>query len=55
MRSSKTPIRAVACVVGLGLVLAQAALAADAQPISFNASDQAAAKAVMLRADSLMT
>jgi hypothetical protein len=53
MRSPKTPIRAVACVLGLGLVLVQAALAADTQPIRFNASDQAAAKAVMLKAADL--
>ena len=45
MRSSKTPIRTVACVVGLGLMFVQAALAADKQPIRFNAADQAAAKA----------
>jgi hypothetical protein len=53
MRSSNTPIRAVASVVGLALVLVQAALAADTQPIRFNASDQAAAKAVLLKAADL--
>ena len=46
MRSSKTQIRTVACVVGLGLMFVQAAIAADKQPIKFNAADQAAAKAV---------
>jgi hypothetical protein len=50
MRSSKTPIRTVACAVGLGLMFVQAALAADKQPIRFNAADQAAAKAVTLKA-----
>jgi hypothetical protein len=53
MRSSKTPIRTVACVVGLGLMFVQAALAADKQPIRFNAADQAAAKAVTLKAADL--
>jgi hypothetical protein len=53
MRSSKTPIRTVACVVGLGLMFVQAALAADKQPIRFNAGDQAAAKAVTLKAADL--
>jgi len=33
MRSSKTPIRAVACVAGLGLVLVQTALAVEKQPV----------------------
>jgi hypothetical protein len=51
MRSPKTPIRSVACVVGL--VLVQAALAADTQPIRFSAADQAAAKAVLLKASDL--
>ena len=32
MRSSKTPIRTVACVVGLGLMFVQAALAAYRNP-----------------------
>jgi hypothetical protein len=41
MRSSKTPIRTVACVIRLGLVLVQAAFAGEKQPIKFNA-DQAA-------------
>lgn len=49
MRSSKTPIRTVACVVGLGLMFVQAALAAEKQPIRFNASDQAAAKAMTVK------
>jgi hypothetical protein len=49
MRSSKTPIRTVACVIGLGLVLVQAAFAGENQPIKFNASDQAAAKALTLK------
>lgn len=49
MRPSKTPIRSVACVVGLGLMFVQAALAAEKQPIRFNAADQAAAKAVTLK------
>ena len=53
MRSSKTPIRTVACVVGLGLMFVQAAFAADKQPIRFNAADQAAAKAVTLKAADL--
>ena len=53
MRSSKTPIRTVACVIGLGLVFVQAAFAADKQPIRFNAADQAAAKAVTLKAADL--
>jgi hypothetical protein len=53
MRSSKTPIRAVACVAGLGLVFVQAALAVEKQPIRFNAADQAAAKAITLKAADL--
>lgn len=53
MSSSKTPIRTVACVAGLGLVLVQVALAADKQPIKFNASDQAAAKAITIKAADL--
>ena len=53
MRSSKTPIRTVACVVGLGLMFVQAALAADKQPIRYNAADQVAAKAATLRAADL--
>ncbi|MDX6438580.1 MAG: hypothetical protein QOF45_1163 [Gaiellaceae bacterium] len=53
MRSSKTPIRTVACVVGLGLMFVQAAFAAETQPIRFNAADQTAAKAVMLKAADL--
>jgi hypothetical protein len=53
MRSSKTPIRSVACVVGLGLMFVQAALAADKLPTRFNAADQAAAKAVTLKAADL--
>jgi hypothetical protein len=53
MRSSKTPIRTVACVAGLGLVLVQAALAVEKQPIRFNAADQAAAKAATLKAADL--
>ena len=53
MRSSKTPIRTVACVIGLGLVLVQAAFAGEKQPIRFNAADQAAAKAVTLKAADL--
>jgi hypothetical protein len=53
MRSSKTPIRTVACVVGLGLMFVQAAFAADKQPVKFNAADQAAAKAVMITASDL--
>lgn len=50
MRSSKTPIRSVAFVIGLGLVFVQAALAVEKQPIKFNAADQAAAKALTLKA-----
>lgn len=50
MRSSKTLIRTVACVAGFGLVLVQAALAVEKQPIRFNSSDQAAAKALTLKA-----
>jgi hypothetical protein len=53
MRSSKTPIRTVACVAGLGLVFIQAALAVEKQPIRFNAADQAAAKAITLKAADL--
>ena len=53
MRSSKKPIRTVACVAGLGLVFVQAALAVDKQPIRFNAADQAAAKALTLKASDL--
>ena len=53
MTSSKTSIRRVACVVGLGLVLVQAALAADTRQIRFNTVDQAAAKAVTLKAGDL--
>ena len=53
MSSSKTLIRSFACAVALGLVFVQAALAADKQPIRFNASDQAAAKAVTLKAADL--
>lgn len=53
MRSSKSPIRTVACVVGLGLMFVQAALGADKQPTRFNAADQAAAKAVTLKAADL--
>ena len=55
MRSSKTQIRTVACIVGLGLMFVQAALAADKQPIKFNAADQAAAKAVLVKANDLGT
>ena len=55
MRSSKTQIRTVACAVGLGLMFVQAALAADKQPIRFNAADQAAAKAVLVKANDLGT
>ena len=55
MRSSKTQIRTVACIVGLGLMFVQAALAADKQPIRFNAADQAAAKAVLVKANDLGT
>jgi hypothetical protein len=50
---SKTPVRTVACAIGLSLMFVQAALAADKQPIRFNAADQAAAKAVMVRAADL--
>ena len=53
MRSSKTPIRTVACVIGLGLMFVQAAFAGEKQPIRFNAADQAAAKAVTLKAADL--
>lgn len=53
MSSSNTSVRAVACVVGLGFVLAQAALAAETRPMKFNAADQAAAKAVTLKAADL--
>ena len=50
MRSSKNSIRVVACVIGLGLVFVQAALAVEKQPTRFNAADQAAAKALTLKA-----
>jgi hypothetical protein len=53
MRSSKRPIRTVACAAALGLLLVQAALAAEKQPIRFTAADQAAAKAVTLKAADL--
>ena len=53
MRLSKTPIRTVACVIGLGLMFVQAAFAGEKQPIRFNAADQAAAKAVTLKAADL--
>ncbi len=53
MRSQKSSIRTVACVVGLGLMFVQAAFAADKQPIKFNAADQAAAKAVTVKAADL--
>jgi hypothetical protein len=53
MSSLNTPIRAVACVVGLGLMSVGAAVAADVQPTKFNAADQAAAKAVTLKAADL--
>jgi len=53
MRSSKTPVRTVACVIGLSLMFVQAALAADKQPIRFNSADQAAAKAATLKAADL--
>ena len=53
MRSSRNSVRVVACVIGLGLVVVQAALAADTQPIRFNAADQAAAKAVTVKAADL--
>jgi hypothetical protein len=53
MRSSGNSLRVVACVIGLGLVFVQAALAADKQPIRFNAADQAAAKAVTVKAADL--
>ena len=53
MRSSKTKIRTVACIVALGLMFVQAAIAADKQPIKFNAADQAAAKAVLVKANDL--
>ena len=53
MRSSRNAVRVVACVMGLGLVVVQAALAADKQPIRFNAADQAAAKAVTVKAADL--
>ena len=52
MSSSKRSIRAVACVAGLGLIFAQAALAVE-QPTRFNAADQAAAKAMTLKAADL--
>jgi len=47
MNSSKTMFRGAVAV--LTLVLVQAALAAEKQPIRFNAADQAAAKAVTLK------
>jgi hypothetical protein len=53
MRSSSNSRRVVACVIGLGLVFVQAALAADKQPIKFNAADQAAAKSVTVKAADL--
>jgi hypothetical protein len=53
MRSSRTSIRTIACVAGLGLMVVQAALAAEKQPIRFNAADQAAAKAVTVKAADL--
>ena len=53
MRSSRNSVRVVACVIALGLVFVQAALAADKQPIRFNAADQAAAKAATLKAADL--
>jgi hypothetical protein len=53
MRSSKKPIRTVACVAGLGLVIVQAALGVDQRPIRFNAADQAAAKSLTLKASDL--
>jgi hypothetical protein len=53
MRSSRNSVRVVAGVIGLGLLFVQAALAADKQPIRFNAADQAAAKAVTLKAADL--
>jgi hypothetical protein len=50
MRPSKKPIRTVACIAALGLVVVQAAFAVEKQPIKFNAADQAAAKALTLKA-----
>jgi hypothetical protein len=47
MSSPKTTFRALVAVLTLTLV--QAALAAEQQPIRFNAADQAAAKAVTLK------
>ena len=44
MSLSNTPLRVVAAVVGLSLVLIQAALAGEQQPVRFNPVDQAAAK-----------
>ena len=53
MRSSKTSIRVIVSGVGLGLVIVQAALAGETQPTRFNASDQATAKAMTLKATDL--
>ncbi len=50
MRSSRNSVRVVACVAGLGLVFVQAALAVERQPVRFNGADQAAAKALTLKA-----
>ena len=51
MNSSKTMSRGAVAV--LTLVLVQAALAAETQPIRFNAADQAAAKAVTVKMSDL--
>jgi hypothetical protein len=53
MSSSPTSIRTVACVAALGLVFVQAALGVEKQPVRYNAADQAAAKAVTVKAADL--
>lgn len=53
MNLSKARLLGMSAAAALALVLVQAALAAEKQPIRFNASDQAAAKAVTLKAADL--
>jgi hypothetical protein len=53
MNLSKARLLGMSAAAALALVLVQAALAADKQPIRFNAPDQAAAKAVTVKAADL--